>query len=225
LLYQNDKTQEEIYDQLFESFPDKTYIKRYDVKRNYIYFKFRDTILRDVDGINVNTDDKGSRYNIISACGIDQFMNSFHLLDFWPVYYDNTGTNLFKIFRSKFIVKRNYGYVIVSLSEDEAINKSSKYTLTDINESIFMTIPNTLDEYKKSIKNDDHYELLIEGNPLLKYIKTVEDIRERLLITVVNYMYDYIKIAKQQKNIIEMDPTHILVNVYEGDIDKILTVT
>jgi hypothetical protein len=64
---------------------------------------------------------------------------------------------------------------------------------------------------------------IIDGK-FLKYIETVCMIREKLMITIFNYVNREILNSRSQINMIPVDPIRILLNTYEGDIDKILTV-
>lgn len=139
-------------------------------------------------------------------------------------------------------------YVIVSFTENESTDMNDTNNQAR-NLSIFNNTPKNLDYYNTpgydiSVNNEpenkkitlsygitvDRYQLVDPSStdPVIKkiyeYIITCEQIRERLLITVFNYIYDNEMIQNGKKHIWQNDPTHILVNVYEGDIDKILTV-
>lgn len=224
----------------------QSYENQYKISRNYKYFEYRNEYVYDTETLEFNeVSSVTTYYNLISACGIDHFMYSYHLLDFFPVYKIDDTDLLNPFFRSRYIKKQKmdndeYYYVIISLTEQEAtnINEINKSNI----EKIFADIPTNLNDYSTN-KNEsiklfmddekyvDRYELL---NPTLKdnqfaqnmlqYIATAELIRERLLITIFNYTYDTINTLVSKKYIIVHDPTHILVNIYEGDIDKILTV-
>lgn len=137
-------------------------------------------------------------------------------------------------------------YVIVSLTQHEAtnifgINKKNRIL------NIFNNTPKNLDyytsDYIKDVSEPDNEKITLTNNVVVnryqlidpqstdiftkklhEYIITSEQIRERLLITIFNFIYENAMTHNGSKNIIDDNPTHILVNIYEGDIDKILTV-
>ena len=130
-----------------------------------------------------------------------------------------------------------YYYVIVSLERSEAININ-----INIGKQIINDCPTDLNYYDVStnmvtLKFMEKVELMVPRYQLLdpisnevftqemlKYIATAEQIRERLLITVFNYKYDKNMERRGLKTVVELNPVNILANVYEDDIDKILTV-
>src|SRR5205823_5010979 len=96
--------------------------------------------------------------------------------------------------------------------------------------------PKTIDEFKNNIKNKDiilpddnktvekQYTLIKTDEEFYKYITDINLIREKLILTVLEYQYNAIMIANSKTPILSTDIIKIITNVYEGDINKILTI-
>jgi hypothetical protein len=204
------------------------------LNRTQTYFKLRNTIIKDNNSVSRSkslesrskekSKEKSKEECIESACAIDRFMFGYHLLDFLYLYHYNSCDQI----RQQYIVtipsndenkeNKDSTYILVSLSEEEI--KDNETVLSILNS----------EKVKASYKEDRkrYQELSLTSNDstikeLTKYIKLVEYIREKLLITIVNYLYDYIMNTNYKINVINTDTLTNLLNMYEGDIDKILT--
>lgn len=222
----------------------------YDIERNNEYFSYRSKYIYDSESPSIQT--INSKRLVSSSCGIDKFMNSYHLLDFFPVYENES-----LVYRTQYLIKLNMfitgdaskssstRYMIVSLSKEEALD-TSKEGIDHI-VHLIKNAPQNLEYFTKDyvLKSTDslnadivlpnktktkRYYLLNPSSDndfdsnLLSYISVSYQIRERLLITIYNYIYDLNMSRRGIKNIVEMNPTQMLINTYEGDINKILTV-
>lgn len=201
----------------------KTNIKNYDMDDTFWnmieYNDHRSTTIADYNEIIY--DNTGM---VQSVGAIDRFMFGYHLLDFLNTY--EIGQDYI---RSQFIVKHIIDnkkvYVLISLAINKDIN------LNQI-EQIFNGIPNTLQELtdinnKNSVVLPNKRKIarytIIEGK-FLKYIETINEIREKLIITIYNYIHREILNSNSMINVVNVDPVKILLNTYEGEIDKILRV-
>jgi uncharacterized protein YnzC (UPF0291/DUF896 family) len=186
---------------------------------------------------NIAIDDNRIRTNhntIESASGIDRFMFGYHLLDFLDIRSD---IDTFR--RIQFIVPNNGAYILVTLTNDETkSNAGNEILQRPLKDKAFDIDRNNKEfhdeKYNKVYKryqritiNDD--DLIHENQnfkdfskELYKYIKFVEYIREKLIITVVNFAYNYI--LGDRLTVVSDDTMSMLLNLYDGDINRILTV-
>lgn len=200
-------------------------------ERSYNYFRLRTEYIKDDNNIILSK----NKLTIESASGIDRFLFGYHLLDFFDVYQSESKTNDHTFIRCQFIVTItddvNTKYVLVSLSKQDAKNVNrAKNILSNIPKNItdndkqnpIVTLP--------AGEKVRQYQLLSLDSPnqiikeLTKYINLIVDVREKLLITIINYVYDKIMDRKEKLNVVSSDTMSLLLNVYEGDINKILTV-
>lgn len=228
---------------------DTKYYSYNSVSRTYSFFKYRSHFIKDEDNIltSINVDKKE---HISSTCAIDKFMFSYHLLDFFDLYKNKTVNPVTTYLRCQFIVK-SYSdmdadstdkhisdivqYTIVTLSIDEIDNiviakdiiantpKLLSFYDTNTNDTnpmIELPSKEKVRRYQPILKSskEDHIR------ELKNYIDVVEQIREKLLITIYNYVYDHFMKMTAKLNVIGSDPNIMMLNIYEGDIDKILTV-
>ncbi len=161
--------------------------------------------------------------NIQSVGAIDRFMFGYHLLDFLKIY--NLNNKLYV--RLQFIVKRVIDnknvYILVSLNYDEickgrqiiADTPNALQDFAEINNKQKVILPNNIEI--------NRYTIIEEK--FLKYIEIVCTIREKLIITINNYIHREILNSESKINIVHIDPIKILLNTYEGEIDKILRIT
>jgi cell division septum initiation protein DivIVA len=202
------------------------------LSRTYQYMIDRSKYIIDDDNI--------SHINniLISSCGIDKFMYSYHLLDFFDIYKNRTINSSMPFIRCQFLTKSNFddSYIVVSLTYDEAIDintakniinsaseKLSEFNTTkneSLNPLIQLPSENKSRRYTQ-ISQSSEDDIMRE---LFKYITVVSHIREKLLITIYNLIYDNCMMNNGKINIINSDPNIMMLNIYEGDIDKILTV-
>jgi hypothetical protein len=217
------------------------YTENYSYQRAIEYIKYRSTHMVDMLKPVINED-----RIIISSGGIDHFMFSYHLLDFIEIhkktilsqkYIKEHDTIYFNYdimyIREQFIVKKKatvaddgmdgFVYILVVITEQEQIN--------NIAYNLLVNVPNIL-QFNNNIINPNivlnngqslrRYRLI--ENDLLGYINICEDIKEKLIITIFNYIYDINLSTTHKMNIVPIDPIQLLLNTYEGNIDKILTV-
>jgi hypothetical protein len=182
---------------------------------------------------------------VVSACGIDHFMYNYHLLDFFDTIDNATeGEQI----RYRFIVKRNMIKNEVNVGEQYVLVTIPHNIATDNLEDaleIINSTPSNVDYYDGIINPSDppnndvellrsekivkQYVLIrpTSDDPFLsnlyKYINEVEYIREKLIVTILNYIYDTAADTKGTKNLMYEDTTKMILNMYEGDIDKILS--
>lgn len=183
------------------------------------YSNARSDTMSDIDNDQIVYD--GFRVQSIGA--IDRFMFGYHLLDFLNIYKFND-----VYVRLQFVVKHRINdeieYILVSIDPSDLRN--------GLVEKIVKTIPQTYEEFNDGNKNRKvklkngrkvpQYEI-IRGK-FLNYIKMIHTIREKLIITIYNYMHREILNSKSEINVVQIDPIRILLNTYEGEIDKILRV-
>jgi hypothetical protein len=234
----------ELYDAINK---EKTYVNQYGTARTAQYFNYRENLVYDTpypqfyDGL------------LIASCGIDKFMYGFRLLDFFPSYYFPNTSDSADIVRCRYIIRKDIKetatsssniaeYVLLTLSSDEVQSiyneKNNTLAAQPIIEKILTDIPTTVADI--GLNNVDvtlpdnstakKYIVLSASSTdkfasnLAKYIHSVENIREKLLITIYNFMYESQLKYNSVSHAIEIDPSTILADTYEGDIDKILSV-
>ena len=196
------------------------------ISHTYNFVNDRNNYIIDDDSLLLSSD------NIpISTCGIDKFMYSYHLLDFFDVYKNKNPSSNTYFIRSQYIVNKSNTYYIVSVTYEEAtdINKFNqiienipKDDLGLENNNPIIKLPSDTD-IKRYIKISQSSEDSIIRE-LYKYIIVITDIREKLLITIYNYIYNNYMNIDGKINMIKIDPNIMMLNIYEGDIDKILSV-
>lgn len=219
----------------------KDMINSRDYNTNYISFARAADILEErsqnegklQDNTNIFYDND----NLISICSIDHFMYNFHLLDFMSLHYDPKQHNKNPFRRCQFVLKRPIGrsddcheYIIISFNKDEITNMDDdkKQKINDIirkinvnnNEDIILPFDEKTKRYV--IVSDDSNDPHIKS--MYNYFRNIESLRERIIITLYNYLYVSIKTINGEKEIINPDPLHIMLNLYDGDIDRILAV-
>jgi hypothetical protein len=205
--------------------PQVTLDGRYEVDMNdtfrnlHNYNESRTTILNDHNVVFLN-----NNHEVESVGAIDRFLFGYHLIDFLSIYqHDHNGTYIRLQFIVKHLIDGVDSFVLLSVSHPETEDSIKK---------IIMNIPNTKNDFLNVIMNP---RIRLPNNTLvnqceiidgkfLKYIETVCMIREKLMITIFNYVNREILNSRSQINMIPVDPIRILLNTYEGDIDKILTV-
>lgn len=178
-------------------YDDDSYSLHNSLLRADNFFNYRTNYIVDKNDI---TEKNGY---IESASSIDRFMFSYHLLDFFDIY-KISGNYM----RCDFIVYDDGNYFLVKIAEDE---------------------PQNIEHIREAIRSRRNYRIVKDADDefireLAKYIEIVINVREKLLITIYNYIYDKIKETPDNLNIIKSDPNHMILNIYEGDIDKILSV-
>jgi hypothetical protein len=172
---------------------------------------------------------------VVSICPIDRFMFSNHLLDFLDI--DTIGTG-YPFVRYQFIHKHRIGqtdyYLLISLTQAE-IGIGSNKLIGDIIGAIPRTDENSLTVYLSKIEQNkfklpngkDACQVVrveeVDKN-FVQYIRTIETIREKLLLVLFNFKYFNTALSLSKTNVISIDPLKILLNMYEGDMDKILRV-
>lgn len=207
---------------------DDKYLSHNSFERASRYLNLRSRVAIDNNRIQI---DNGS---IVSASGIDRFMFGYHLLDFLDI---RSNDDMFR--RFQFIIPSNEVYILVSISDDETRNISmckeilvrplkGDFDIKQNNEEFedktfkkiykrYRLITNNIEDLRS--ENQDFKDFSIE---LYKYIKLVEHIREKLIITVVNFAYNYV--LGNKLTIVSDDTMSMMLNLYDGDINRILTV-
>lgn len=234
---------------LHEVRQDVSYHPYNSLSRTYAYFKYRSHYIKDDDSITMTFDKRGKR-RIQSTCGIDKFMFSYHLLDFFDLHQNPDVDANTTYIRSQFIVKTTdsdpkafttinpdkiINYTVVSMAFDEANDPDEARriiedtpdeigfyrTETDLNNP-FVELPSgdMVRRYRPIISSSSDENI----REMVKYLNVVDQVREKLLITVYNYVYDHFMNSTGKLNIVGADPDIMMLNVYEGDIDKILSV-
>ncbi len=179
------------------------------INRLLNYNEYRSKCLKDNESIKYNNFNR----TLKSTGAIDHFMFSYHLLDFLDIYPHNDS-----FLRLQFIVKRSNKYWLVSMSMDQI----------EQHDQIFANIPYTQEDDSGPdiiLPNKKHFKqyTLIDGM-FLNYIEIIENIREKLIITLYNFVYDSVAVFSNKKNIVPTNSLILLINTYEEDIDKILRV-
>lgn len=191
-----------------------------------------DGLLQDNKDITYDEND-----NLFSICSIDCFMYNFHLLDFMSLHYEAKYYDTNPFVRCQFVLKRPIGksndcqeYILISFNKDEITNmdddKKSKIMNIigrinfDYNENVILPFNERTKRYVRV--TDDDTDPHIKN--MYNYFRNIESLRERILITLYNYLYVSINTVNGTKEIINPDPLHIMLNLYDGDIDRILAV-
>jgi hypothetical protein len=158
----------------------------------------------------------------ITACGIDHFMYVYHLLDFFPL----TSSGKRVVF-----IKKIYGDVdsyqlIMIKNRDDLLANQMKEI---IKRRYIPKQENILENVENNTYGMEIEVSYVQLNPntndldivdMFNYIQTVDKIREKLIMTVMNYKNE-LNLSHNQ-NIMDRDVTNMILNTYEGDIDHFL---
>lgn len=188
------------------------------IERANEYIILRKTIIPDKNSMYYDDD------ICISICAIDHFMYGYHLLDFFPIYKNND-----KFIRTHFIYKiidnDQNNYILITIKRSENNIKTMK--------EIIEACPKNKNDFENGdfenpiinpkIITDYNKRYILLTNEFYEYIKTIDFIREKLIMIAYNYIYDKIMTMTNKMPIIP-DITNAILNMYEGDIVKILSI-
>lgn len=236
---------------------DVIYEEADSIQRIHRYFRMRDAKIYDSlipQTMRVDPNDPSKGEIVVSACGIDHFMFTYHLLDFLDIYANADPNAPIPFVRCQFIVKRRMTETVGNVGQGNSL-VLTQYVLVTLTDTEAGDTNTTLDIIRRTPTHIDYYHpvnnieqtdlpnpdvILSDGTTIKRYtliseetssvfkkmagyIKTVEAVRERLIITLSNYVNDTNSSAYGIKSIIHEDPLKILLNLYEGDINKVLS--